>query len=106
MIFDDFVSKLGKKYEEDFKLICDSSEYNNKKMLDLTLSIHQYIQASSEAIYYYFLRRKDENIEYDKRVNMENGTDVDISCNIAGYRINLEVKTPELFENTSKYKEH
>ena len=105
MIFDDFVSKLGKKYEEDFKLICDSSEYNNKKMLDLTLSIHQYIQASSEAIYYYFLRRKDENIEYDKRVNMENGTDVDISCNIANYRINLEVKTSELFENTSKYKE-
>lgn len=105
MIFDDFVSKLGKKYEEDFKLICDSSEYNNKKMLDLTLSIHQYIQASSEAIYYYFLRKKDENIEYDKRVNLENGTDVDISCNIAGYRINLEVKTPELFENTSKYKE-
>lgn len=105
MIFDDFTLKLGKKYEEDFNLICDSSEYNNKKMLDLTLSIHQYIQASSEAIYYYFLRRKDENIEYDKRVNIENGTDVDISCNIAGYRINLEVKTPELFENTSKYKE-
>lgn len=31
MIFDDFVSKLEKKCGEDFNLICDSSEYNNKK---------------------------------------------------------------------------
>ena len=38
MIFDDFVSKLGKKYEM-IKLICDLPEYNNKKMLDSTLNI-------------------------------------------------------------------
>ena len=51
--FDKFCIKLGDDYKNNYHIICTDNEYNDGKALDLKINKQQFIQASSEQIYYY-----------------------------------------------------
>lgn len=100
--FDKFCNKLGDKYKNDYFLICNDEEYNKEKTLDdKHNSPQKYIQAASEQIYYYWLRKKYSLLEHDHRVNSPK--DVDIFYDGKPYDLRIEVKTPEMDKLSDKY---
>lgn len=102
--FDKVSKKMGCKYKKGFKKICVDHAYNQEKSLDSSLSIHQYIQAASEQIAYYHINKYYNPLFHDKRVNPSNQKDVDIVYYGEPFNLFIEVKTPEVYENTEDYK--
>lgn len=101
--FEDFCNKLGGKYKKDFETVCKDDSYNEEKCLNQSLNVHQYIQAASEQMFYYSLEKVCSPLGHDVKINPENGTDVDVSFDGAPFHLRVEIKTPELFENTDTY---
>lgn len=100
--FDKFCNKLGEKYKNDYLLICDDNKYNNMKTLDQKLdSPQKYIQAASEQIYYYWLKKRCPKIQYDVKINPPK--DVDLYCDELDFNLRIEVKTPEIDKLDEKY---
>lgn len=100
--FDIFCNKLGYIYKKDYFSICDDEEYNKEKTLDdKHNSPQKYIQAASEQIYYYWLRKKYSSLEHDRIVNSPK--DVDIFYDGKPYNLRIEVKTPEMDKLSEKY---
>lgn len=93
--FEKFSKKLGKNYRQGFKSVCTDKAYNLEKTLKQGISEDQFIQAATEQMYYYWLKKKNEGItSHDKRVNAGNKKDVDICYDGSPYNLRIEVKTP------------
>lgn len=93
--FDVFCNKLGDKYKNDYFNVCTNNKYNESKALNQNLEPEQYIQASSEQIYFYWLSKKFKNICWDKKLNPPKDVDIYVE-NSGKYNLSIEVKTPEI----------
>ena len=100
--FEEFCGKIGQTYKNDYFKICSDSEYNKAKTLDdKHNSPQKYIQAASEQIYYYWLKKKFPTLQHDIKVNSPK--DVDLYNGDNYFNIRIEVKTPEIEKLNKDY---
>lgn len=91
------------QFMEMMRLLYDCDGFNTKSKLtrftrQLQLNgkydLAQYLEGVSEIIFQYFAQRYHMIFELDKKVNCNNGTDVDIQILYNNFCYNIEIKTP------------
>lgn len=70
---------------------------NFKRQMQLKgeFDLAKYLEGASEVIFQYYAIRKGLSHNLEKRINRDNGTDVDIQICDGGFIYNIEIKTPK-----------